>query len=63
MPDPRDRRAILVEPDLARIGSEARHFYGGMSQAMQRVYARFSDAELATVLAFLHAMEEERLAR
>jgi len=55
--DPDDRRKVLVEamPEAeARIGP----LYGSLAQAMHRVYARYSKAELTLILDFTTRCQE-----
>lgn len=57
--DPHDRRSTIIAPELERVRAEALRYYGPLAPMMERVYARFEQQQLATVLAFFQAMAEE----
>jgi len=49
--DPRDRRKVIVQLNVERLG-ELAPLYLGISQAMDAVFARYSDRELAIIADF-----------
>jgi DNA-binding MarR family transcriptional regulator len=49
--DPRDRRKVIVQLNVERLG-EIAPLYQGISQAMDAVFARYSDQELAIIVDF-----------
>jgi DNA-binding MarR family transcriptional regulator len=50
--DTRDRRRVIVEPVLERIAKFATMF-GAVGESFESLYARYSDAQLATILDFM----------
>jgi DNA-binding MarR family transcriptional regulator len=50
--DPHDRRRVLVQPVARRVADAARLFVS-TSKSVARMYARYSDAELAIIADFL----------
>lgn len=51
--DPRDRRAVVVQPVRTR-GREVFRLFGGMNAAVAEICAGYSDAELDLLADFLH---------
>jgi DNA-binding MarR family transcriptional regulator len=49
IPDPHDRRKVLIEPFVDRIGREIGPLYAALGAAMAGLYAGYSDAELALI--------------
>jgi DNA-binding MarR family transcriptional regulator len=58
--DPRDRRRVIVQPDIARAMREIGPLYESIARAMADMCGRYSDEELAVVLDF--AARSNRLA-
>jgi predicted transcriptional regulator len=52
IPDPGDRRRVLVAPDAERIGRDFGPLYAPLAGAMAALYARYRDEELALILDF-----------
>jgi DNA-binding MarR family transcriptional regulator len=50
--DPRDRRRVIVQPDMERAMREIGPLYDSIARAMADLCARYSDEELALVLDF-----------
>jgi DNA-binding MarR family transcriptional regulator len=63
--DPHDRRKVIVQPILER-QAEAAPIFRPMAQAMDELFARYSDEELALILDFAtraNAITLEQIAR
>lgn len=52
-PHPTDRRSVIVRPLVDEAEREIGPAYEAMSQAMETLQARYSDAELAVILDFM----------
>jgi DNA-binding MarR family transcriptional regulator len=50
---PNDGRKLLIELDQQRM-AEIAHFYSGWDQSLTKLCAPYTDAELGTILQFLH---------
>jgi DNA-binding MarR family transcriptional regulator len=50
--DTRDRRKVLITPNLEKIEAEIGPFYAGMYQHMLELTAKYKDEELAALLDF-----------
>lgn len=64
-PDPRDRRQVIVRAVPERL-AEVIPLFEGMRQAMRKLFARYSDEELALILDFAtraSATGQEEIAR
>jgi DNA-binding MarR family transcriptional regulator len=57
VPDPRDRRRVIVEPVAARV-SEAEPFFRWMEGAFEGLLDFYSDDQLATILDFMRRSAE-----
>lgn len=51
-PDEHDRRRVIIEPVYERL-TQVGEAFGPMAASLSRLWARFSDAELAVILRFL----------
>lgn len=51
--DPADRRRVIVAPETERAEADLAPAYDELRQAMDALYARYADAELALVLDFV----------
>src|SRR5581483_7700927 len=64
--DPADRRRVIVAPERERVEADLAPAYDELRQAMDALYARYSDAELAAILDFIRrstAVGETHIAR
>ncbi len=64
--DPADRRRVIVAPETGRVQADLAPAYDDLREAMDALYARFSDADLAVVLDFVRrstAVGEAHIAR
>jgi DNA-binding MarR family transcriptional regulator len=64
-PHPTDRRSIIVKALQAALERDLEPPYAGMKKALERLLARYSDAEIALVLDFMTraaAMTREEIA-
>lgn len=59
--DAGDRRRVLVEPTEEGLG-RVRAYYDGLAGSTQNDLAGFTDAELATVLRFIHRVQDNSAA-
>jgi DNA-binding MarR family transcriptional regulator len=64
--DPADRRRVIVAPETERVEADLAPAYDELRAAMDALYARYSDADLAVVLDFVRrstAVGEAHVAR
>ncbi len=51
--DPKDRRRVVIDPQIDKMEQEIGPLFGAMSQRMEQLMAGYSDPELATIYDFL----------
>lgn len=64
--DPADRRRVIIEPETERAEAELAPAYDELRDAMDALYARYSDADLGVILDFIRrstAVGEAHIAR
>jgi DNA-binding MarR family transcriptional regulator len=66
MADPADRRRVIVAPEIERLEADLAPAYDQLRDAMDMLYARYSDGELSVILDFIRrstAVGEAHIAR
>lgn len=64
--DPSDRRRVIIQPLIEKALADFGHLFAPLQESMTRLYARYSDEELALILDFLdqsNVVMREQLAR
>src|SRR5262249_44340821 len=59
VPNPRDRRSVLVEPLLEKVARDIGPFFTAIERGMAELSARYDEAELALLLDFVSRLNEE----
>lgn len=62
VPNPRDRRSVLVEPLLERIERDIGPYYASIAQSMAELCEGYNDDELALIVGFFERMHRGSLA-
>jgi len=59
VPNPRDRRSVLVEPLLEKVARDIGPFFTAIERGMAELSARYDEAELALLLDFVSRLNEQ----